>query len=78
MERHAGRHLAAIVGANIKDARGKQTQRALAQELGIPEVYISRWERGENTPSAKHLQLLADRFFDGNVGALYREAKAAA
>jgi transcriptional regulator with XRE-family HTH domain len=76
MPRQNDRHLATIVGANIRAARDAAdlTQRQLAERIGAEGVYISRWERGENSPSPKYLPLLADVLFAGDISALYREA----
>lgn len=79
MPRHATRHLAAIVGANLRAARMARdlTQREVGEQLGVEGLFVSRWERGENAPSPANLQRIADLFFDGDVGALYQEPVAA-
>ena len=42
------------LGANLKKAREAAgiTQKALAEELGVQQVIISRWEGNKRTPSA--------------------------
>lgn len=80
MTRHTDRHLAMIVGANIRAARDRAelTQRELAHRIGCEGVFISRWERGANSPSPKYLRPLADELFDGDISALYRDPDRAA
>lgn len=80
MTRQIDRHLASIVGANIRSARDKAelTQRELGERIGAEGLFISRWERGANVPSPKYLPLLADALFDGDISALYVEAEEAA
>lgn len=51
------------LGARIKEARREHlslTQRALAIKLGVDQVTLSRWEREESEPRARHLRALAD------------------
>ncbi|MGH7030826.1 MAG: helix-turn-helix transcriptional regulator [Stellaceae bacterium] len=43
-------------------ARTGETQRALAQRLGMTESMISRLERGDHVPSLKTLCRIADAF----------------
>ena len=71
-------HLAVIAGANIRSARlaADLTQRELADRLGAPDIYVSRWERGKNSPSPKFLPVIADVLFNGDLSALYREEAA--
>ena len=73
MSRRATRHLAATIGANIREARGSMTQREVAIALDVPSLYVSRWERGSHVPDGLNQQKLANLFFDGDVSALYRE-----
>lgn len=49
------------------------TQREVGEAIGVESIFISRWERGENSPNANRLQKLADLFFEGDVSALYAE-----
>jgi transcriptional regulator with XRE-family HTH domain len=78
MTSHTTNHLAQTVGANIRAARGERTQREIAMELGVSEMFVSRWERGLHTPSPDNLQRLADLFFEGDVSALFESVEAAA
>ncbi len=80
MTRQPDRHLASIVGANIRAARdaAELTQRQLAERIGVEGVFISRWERGKNSPSPQYLPRLADELFDGDISALFREPAGAA
>ena len=50
--------------ANLKDLRrGKcLTQNALARELGVSVMTISRYERGEHSPSLRRVRQIADYF----------------
>lgn len=75
MSSQSDRHLATIVGANIRTARDRLglTQRELGERIGAEGLFISRWERGANSPSPKYLPLLADALFEGDISALYRE-----
>lgn len=49
------------LGRHIAEARERQgwTQEELAQRLGAHEMTISKWERGENRPTATNLARLA-------------------
>jgi transcriptional regulator with XRE-family HTH domain len=78
MARQGARHLPTIIGQNIRQARGERTQRDVAQAIGVPDVYISRWERGLHPPSDEHRQALANELFAGEISALYREQELAA
>lgn len=62
----------------IKDRRLEQpwTQRQLASKLGIDPITISRWERGQTTPSDVHRVLLS-RILGGHP-ADYLDGEAAA
>jgi DNA-binding XRE family transcriptional regulator len=53
-----------VIARNIRDRRHALniTQRDLANDLGIPDMTVSRWERGLNEPSTPHLRALAKRF----------------
>lgn len=50
-----GNDLASIVGANIRLARGKRTQRELAADLGVSAQQVSDWERGDYRPNDGNL-----------------------
>lgn len=52
MTRHTVRHLKAIVGGNIREAREAKgwTQRELSIALGVESMSVSRWERGRVLP----------------------------
>lgn len=50
-----GNGLAGMVGANIKLARGKRTQRELAAALGVSAQQVSDWERGAYRPNDANL-----------------------
>lgn len=80
MSRRTTGHLASIIGANIRAARvaANLTQREVGEAIGVEGVFISRWERGENSPNQGNLQRLADFLFEGEVAALYRETGVAA
>lgn len=43
----------------IRSARGTRTQRAYALELGVDQVVVSRWERGESQPGLDSLAKLS-------------------
>ena len=75
MSSRATRHLASIIGDNLRAARAgaDMTQREVGAAIGVESVFVSRWERGRNSPNAINLQRLADLFFEGDVSALYRE-----
>lgn len=75
MPRQSNRHLASIVGANIRAARNAAglTQRELGQLIGVEGMFISRWERGANSPSPRYLPVLADVLFEGDISAMYVE-----
>ena len=48
------------LGERIKKARkGKETQAELAEQIGVHEMTIRRWEAGERYPDADMLQKLA-------------------
>jgi transcriptional regulator with XRE-family HTH domain len=38
------------------------TQAAIAREVGVADAQVSRWRRGQVTPSVRHLQRIADTF----------------
>lgn len=44
---------------NARRAKGEMSQRTLAKLMGITEVSISRWERGEANPSWESLRKAA-------------------
>lgn len=52
----------ATIGANLRAARKRQglTQRELAALVGVPDLHISRWERGAHRPSDANLYALAE------------------
>lgn len=63
MARNTTTHLAATVGRNIRTARKTAglTQHELAVALGRGDAMtVSRWERGEHTPSGEYLVNLAE------------------
>lgn len=51
-----------ILATNIKVARAGKgwTQRELAAKLGTDQLAVSRWERGENSPSDSNLMRLCE------------------
>jgi transcriptional regulator with XRE-family HTH domain len=51
-----------------RDGR-RVTQREVANALGVPDVYVSRWETGRNVPERYALAQLA-RFYDEDEAAL--------
>lgn len=62
------------VGRNIARARRAQglSQSALARQLGVESMTISRWERGENAPRDEAMRVaLAELLTGGDVGAFY-------
>jgi transcriptional regulator with XRE-family HTH domain len=72
--------LAATVGARIRRARkaADLTQHQLAVLVGTGDAMkVSRWERGENLPSAAALFSLAE-IFDVDVAWFYESEEAAA
>lgn len=62
-----------LVGARIRRARGRKglNQTQLAQMLGVPDAYVSRWETGKHMPEPEHLHALEDVF--GEVLVLCRD-----
>jgi transcriptional regulator with XRE-family HTH domain len=38
------------------------SQAAIAREVGVADAQVSRWRRGQVTPSVRHLQRIADVF----------------
>lgn len=80
MATSATTHLAATVGRNIRDRRKAHglTQRDLAVALGRgDQMTVSRWERGEHTPSPEYLVLLG-RALDCDPGDFYAANRRAA
>lgn len=73
-------HIALTVGTNLRDARGSRgwTQKQVADQLGVTNRDVSRWENGKVEPGLTNRYRLADLFFDGDVSALYREQGVAA
>ena len=65
--------IARIVGANIREARGRHglTQIELAVRLRTSVSRVSNWENGHHLP--RNPQAVADELLDGDVAALYRE-----
>lgn len=43
----------------VRERRLSLTQRELAQKLDVDQMTISRWERGEVEPRARHIRELA-------------------
>lgn len=39
------------IGATLKDLRGERSQQAIADQLGVSAVSVSKWERGESMPT---------------------------
>lgn len=39
------------IGATLKDLRGDRSQQAIADQLGVSAVSVSKWERGESMPT---------------------------
>lgn len=72
MPTHETPHIRSTVGANIARLRGaaKMSQRALAAEIGMDQISVSRWERGKVMPRPETLDQIA-RVFDIEVGLLY-------
>lgn len=80
MSSHASQHDASLkqtIGENIRRGRKSQqpelTQRQLATELDTDVMSVSRWERGENRPSAHYEAQLAQVLFKGDLTQLYAE-----
>ena len=46
----------------LRLARGIRTQKDLANQIGIPNYHISRWENDLTLPSPEHAAMLADFF----------------
>lgn len=77
---NASRSLAAIVGDNLRAARGEAglTQHELAVKLGnVDAMAVSRWERGVNRPNDANLLRLGE-VLDRSMVWFYTEHKAAA
>jgi transcriptional regulator with XRE-family HTH domain len=49
-------------GGNLRKIRGERnlTQEALARELGVSWITVSRYERGKSQPTTNRLHLIAD------------------
>jgi transcriptional regulator with XRE-family HTH domain len=64
-----------MIGANLKQARERKgiTQEALARELGVSWVTVSRYERNAYPPSISRLQVIA-AILDVQVADLLEEA----
>lgn len=62
------------MAANIKAERERAglRQRDLAERLDADPMLVSKWERGEHTPSAKYLSALA-LVFDRDLGWFYAD-----
>jgi transcriptional regulator with XRE-family HTH domain len=75
MATHGAHHLAALVGANIANARKRAglTQQEVAAALGTSISRVSGWERGEHLPGRSTQPGLADLLFSGDITAMYRE-----
>jgi transcriptional regulator with XRE-family HTH domain len=69
--------LASIVGSNLRAARDRKglTQRQLAALIDVPDLNISRWERGAHRPSEANLHALAEAL-DMTYADFYTEAAA--
>lgn len=52
------------VGESIRELRDERgwKQRELAERLGVSPFTVSRWERGDSTPSLARLNEIADTF----------------
>lgn len=72
-------HLAATVARNIRTARDSAalTQRALAEQVGVDSMVISKWERANHRPSHENMIRLAEAL-DRSVAWFYTEHRAAA
>lgn len=77
---HKTKHIKQTIAANLFAARTARglTQEEVATATGATQDQVSKWERGLNTPGFGWQSALADLFFDGDVGALYREPTEAA
>lgn len=65
-----------VIGRNIRTRRQDLglTQRELGLDLEMPEMTVSRWERGEHLPSLGHLQRVAKRL-DCSIDDLLEDKK---
>lgn len=63
-----------IIAANLAYLRRKNnlTQQELAQKINYSDNAVSRWERGEATPSIETLQVIAT-FYDISISDLLKE-----
>lgn len=50
------------IGQRIRDLRGKMSQEALAEKLGVAANTVSRWETGTYKPTPEDLDKLARQF----------------
>lgn len=52
------------IGSAIKDRRDRLglSQSDLAKQIGVPDMTVSRWERGKNVPEIHRLRALAGIF----------------
>lgn len=61
MTSQATRDIKSIIGSNLKAARKRKglTQRELAAIVDVPDMHISRWERGAHRPNDAAMSALA-------------------
>lgn len=80
MTSQGGSHLKRTVAANIDRGirRHKLTNRALGEMIGKTEHQVWRWRTGRHMPEPDSLAALANALFDGRIGELYVDEKAAA
>ena len=62
---YAGRFAARL--RELRQAAGL-TQAEAAERLGLPQQTISKWERGEHTPSLKQYPAIAKAYGNVSVG----------
>ncbi len=76
--RRLGAHDCGGVGSRLRTARrgAGLTQKALASELGVEPITVSRWERDVTTPSLPRLRRIAE-LTDTTVSDLVRAPDAA-
>lgn len=59
-----------LVASRLIKLRGIRTRTGVHEETGIPYSLLSKYERGERTPSAKNQQKLA-AYYGVSVDALF-------
>ena len=59
-----------IIGERLRQLRGSRTQKEVADALGVSEMSISFWERGERMPS-DDLKIKIAAYFKKSVQSIF-------